>query len=46
MYIGPETVVPVATALAAIGGFAMLMWRRLVAFVRVQLLSRFRRRRS
>jgi hypothetical protein len=35
MYIGPDTLMPVASALAAIGGILMIFWRRTVAFVRV-----------
>jgi hypothetical protein len=42
MYIGPETIMPLASAIAAIGGMAMLFWRRLVNFFRVtaQTLTR------
>jgi hypothetical protein len=35
MYIGPDTVVPLASALAAIAGFALMFWRRLVGAVRL-----------
>ena len=28
-YIGPETIVPIGSALAAIGGVAMMFWNRL-----------------
>lgn len=34
MYIGPETIMPLASALAAIGGILMLFWNRTVAYVR------------
>ncbi len=34
MYIGPETLMPLASVLAAIAGVAMLFWRRLVGAVR------------
>jgi hypothetical protein len=30
MYIGPETLMPLASALAAIAGVLMLFWRRTV----------------
>ena len=30
MYIGPETLMPLASILAAITGFLMLFWRRTV----------------
>jgi len=30
MYIGPETLMPIASVLAAITGFLMLFWRRTV----------------
>ena len=32
MYIGPETIMPVASALAAITGVMLMFWRRTVAF--------------
>ncbi|MFV1986740.1 MAG: hypothetical protein ACC682_05645 [Gemmatimonadota bacterium] len=31
MYIGPETLMPLASALAAIAGVLMLFWRKTVA---------------
>ncbi|MFN2383445.1 MAG: hypothetical protein ABR559_04180 [Gemmatimonadota bacterium] len=34
MYLGPETLMPVASALAAIGGFLLLFWRRTVGALR------------
>jgi hypothetical protein len=30
VYIGPDTLVPVASAFAAIAGFVLMFWRRLV----------------
>ena len=36
MYIGPETLMPVASALAAIAGVLLMFWRRVTAFVRAQ----------
>ena len=32
MYIGPETLMPLASILAAITGVLMLFWRRTVGF--------------
>ncbi len=43
MYIGPDTLMPVASAFAAIAGFVMMFWRRLVGLVRLltqKLISR------
>lgn len=42
MYIGPDTVIPAASALAAIAGFLLMFWRRTVGAVRLgaQLLTR------
>jgi hypothetical protein len=34
MYVGPETYMPVASALAALGGFLLLFWRRVVGAIR------------
>jgi hypothetical protein len=34
MYIGPETMMPLASALAAVAGVLMMFWRRVVGFVR------------
>lgn len=34
MYIGPETIMPIASALAAIGGILMMFWNRTTAFMR------------
>ena len=38
MYIGPETLMPLASAIAAIGGVLLLFWRRTTAVVRVVFL--------
>lgn len=35
MYLGPETIMPLASALAAIGGIVLMFWRRTVAFARL-----------
>ena len=37
MYIGPETLMPLATALAAITGVLLMFWRRVVGLVRTTL---------
>jgi len=34
MYIGPETIMPLASALAAIGGALLLFWQRVVGYAR------------
>ena len=49
MYIGPETIMPLASALAAISGVILLFWRKMVGFFRmtVQAVTRtFGRRAS
>lgn len=37
MYIGPDTLMPLASALAAVVGFLLMFWRKTVAFVRMSL---------
>lgn len=37
LYLGPETLVPVASALAAVGGFLLMTWRRVVGVFRAGL---------
>lgn len=34
LYIGPETMLPLASALAAIGGVLLMFWQRFAAIVR------------
>jgi len=34
MYVGPETVLPLSSAIAAIAGIAVMFWHRTVAIVR------------
>lgn len=34
MYVGPETLMPVASALAAVVGILLMFWRRTVATFR------------
>jgi len=43
MYVGPDTVIPFASAVAAAAGVALLFWRRLVGFVRLGV-SAFKRK--
>jgi len=42
MYIGPETLMPLASAMAAIAGVLLLFWRKTVEFVKggVHMVSR------
>lgn len=35
MYIGPETIMPLASALAAIGGVLLMFWKRVVGVTRM-----------
>jgi hypothetical protein len=34
LYIGPETMLPLASALAAIAGVLLMFWQRFVGFIR------------
>jgi len=34
MYIGPETLMPLASALAAVTGVLLMFWRKVVGFFR------------
>lgn len=34
MYIGPEVIMPLASAVAAAAGFLLMFWRRVVTFAR------------
>lgn len=34
LYIGPETMLPLASALAAIGGVLLMFWQRFVLLIR------------
>lgn len=34
LYIGPDVLMPVASALAAVVGFLLMFWKRTVAFFR------------
>lgn len=49
MYIGPDALMPLASAFAAIAGVALMFWRRLVGAVRLlaaMLANRVFRRRT
>lgn len=35
MYFGPETMMPLASAAAAVGGMLLIFWRRLVGWARM-----------
>ncbi len=35
LYIGPDALMPLASAIAAAFGMALMFWRRLLAFARV-----------
>lgn len=45
LYFGPETYMPLASAILAAAGIAVTFWRRLVAALR-SLVSRLRRPRG
>jgi hypothetical protein len=34
MYIGPETIMPLASALAAVGGVLLMFWKKVTGFTR------------
>lgn len=34
LYIGPETMLPLASAVAAIGGLLLMFWHRLIGLLR------------
>ena len=34
LYIGPDVMLPVASAIAAVAGFLLMFWRRTVNFVK------------
>ena len=34
MYIGPDTLMPIASVFAAVAGFVLMFWRRLVGMVK------------
>jgi hypothetical protein len=46
LYIGPDVLMPVASAIAAVVGFLLMFWRRVVGFFRMvgqKLVGRVRR---
>jgi hypothetical protein len=48
MYVGPETVLPLASVLAAIGGVIMMFWHKTVGALRsaTQFVARLFGRRA
>ena len=42
MYIGPETLMPLASALAAVVGVILMFWRRTMAIVRTGVSKVYR----
>jgi hypothetical protein len=48
LYVGPETVLPLASALAAIGGIIVMFWHKTVAVFRgtAQFVARLFGRRA
>jgi hypothetical protein len=42
MYIGPDAMIPLASALAAVTGFLLMFWRRTIGLMRMgaQLVTR------
>lgn len=42
MYVGPETIMPLASALAAVTGVLLIFWRKVVLLVKsvVQLVTK------
>jgi hypothetical protein len=34
LYLGPDTLMPIASVFAAVAGFVMMFWRRLVGMVK------------
>jgi hypothetical protein len=43
LYTGPESILPIASTLAAIIGMALVMWNRLLGFL-ARLMAFFRRK--
>jgi hypothetical protein len=43
MYVGPDALMPVASAIAAVVGMVLMFWRRLVGAVRFMVQRVFRR---
>lgn len=39
LYVGPEVMMPLASVLAAVTGVLLLVWRRLVAWLRTAIHS-------
>ena len=45
VYLGPDALMPIASVFAAVAGFVMMFWRRLIGAVRM-LVSRITGRTS
>jgi hypothetical protein len=43
MYIGPDTLMPVASAFAAIAGVVLMFWRRIIGAFKLMAARVFRR---
>ena len=39
MYIGPDTLMPFASALAAVGGVLLMFWRKVIAALKLVFFS-------
>ena len=39
MYIGPDTLMPVASAFAAVGGVLLMFWRKIVGAMKLVFFS-------
>lgn len=39
MYIGPEVIMPLASAIAAAAGVVLMFWRRLIGAARVTMMG-------
>ena len=46
LYIGPDALMPLASAIAAAFGMALMFWRRIMAAVRVSFRAALGRRSS
>ena len=42
LYVGPDALMPLASALAAIGGAVMIFWRQVTGFVK-KVAGKFRK---
>lgn len=37
MYLGPDTLMPLASAFAAVAGVVLMFWRRMITFMRARM---------